>query len=141
MDTFRPKGGLLGGLAFGARQCVVLGVYPDAALEQVLLVPFRINFQDVGCAAANEFRSDDVKFIILREESRFGSHLRARCLRFRFQHFVQNVLVRCFPSVFRNDLEILCSVAAALYLHEHFGAFVEMLVLEDVSPHTCVSLN
>src|SRR5580704_4447286 len=64
-----------------------------------------------------------------------------RRLRFRFQHLSQNVLVRCFPAFFRHDLEMFCAVRVALHLHEHLRAFVEMLIIEDVPPHSGVSLN
>ena len=54
---------------------------------------------------------------------------------------MQDVLVRRFPSVFGNDVEMLCAVLVALNLHEHFSAFVKFLVLEDVSPHPGVALD
>src|SRR5580704_9917377 len=64
-----------------------------------------------------------------------------RRLRFRFQHLSQNVLVRCFPAFFRHDLEMFCAVRVAVHLHEHLRAFVEMLIIEDVPPHSGISLN
>jgi len=51
------------------------------------------------------------------------------------------MLVRCFPAFFQHDLEMFCAVRVALHLHEHLRAFVEMLIIEDVPPHSGVSLN
>ncbi len=36
---------------------------------------------------------------------------------------------------------MLGAVTVALHLNEHFGAFVEMLVLEYVPPHSGISLH
>ena len=51
------------------------------------------------------------------------------------------MFVRCFPTVLRNNLEMFCAVLVALHLHEHLGAFMEMLIVEDISPHARVPLN
>src|SRR5580704_15068136 len=36
---------------------------------------------------------------------------------------------------------MFCAVRVAVHLHEHLRAFVEMLIIEDVPPHSGVSLN
>src|SRR5271169_1578586 len=51
------------------------------------------------------------------------------------------MLVCRFPSVFGLDLEVLCAIRVTLHPHEHFSPFLELMVLEDVSPHSGVSFH
>src|SRR5215470_2015510 len=36
---------------------------------------------------------------------------------------------------------MLCAVAVASDLDEHFGAFIELVILENISPHTSVAVD
>ena len=54
-----------------------------------------------------------------------SANLRLGSFRFGFEHLANNALVRGFPTLFRNNFEMLRSVGITLDAYQHFGPLVQ----------------
>src|SRR5271165_645233 len=133
MNAMRPKRRIFCWFALDSNDRKILGIDPDAALEQVFILALRDNLDDVSRPSVQGIVAEHLESIILGSKAGGPTNLRLGSFRFGFEHLANNALVRGFPTLFGNNFEILGSVGIALDAHQHFGALVHAMVFQNIA--------
>src|SRR5215467_7369292 len=54
---------------------------------------------------------------------------------------MEHVLLRRFPSLLGEDLEMLGAVRVAAHAHHHLGALMHAVILENIAAHPGIALG
>src|SRR5208337_30987 len=133
MNAVRPKRRIFCWFALDSNDRKILGIDPDAALEQVFILALRDNLNDVDRSSVQGIVAEHLESIILGSKAGGRTNLRLGSFRFGFEHLANDALVRGFPTLFRNNFKMLGSVGIALDAHQHFGALVQVMVFQNVA--------
>src|SRR5271157_881161 len=139
VNTPRPERWVFCRHTLHPRDCKILCIDPYASAKQILIGALGNSFYNIGGPALRVLRSDQAKLVVRRNHACLGAGVGLRGFRFRVQHLAQHMLVGRLPSVFGNDLKVLCSVHIAHNTRHHLGTLIHAVVVKNIFPFPAVA--
>src|SRR5271165_2699116 len=134
MNTLDPERRTFCRLTFDSNNGILLGVHPDSAPGEILVLSFRLDLHYVRRAAPNEFGLHHLECVVVWIDAGPLAHAWPRGVGLAFEQPRENVLSRSAPSSAGDDFELLRAIFPASATNQHLGSLVKTGILQQIAP-------